>query len=221
MQKFKLIRSKRKTVAIEIHPDRTVLVRAPLRAHRAALDALVAEKQAWIDRKLEEMSLARPQAPLHQYVSGEAFPYLGIWYALALVERIRPAIELDGSFNLAKNSLPRAAAVFTAWYRRQALEIFAERVAAWSRVMDLHPSRIRISSARTRWGSCSSRGSISLTWRLVMAPPEIIDYVVVHELAHLKERNHSAAFWKLVAAFMPDYAQKRRWLKENGRRFDL
>jgi predicted metal-dependent hydrolase len=76
---------------------------------------------------------------------------------------------------------------------------------------------VRISSARTRWGSCSSRGSLSFTWRLVMAPVEVVDYVIVHELAHLRVHNHSPEFWKEVARLMPDYAQRKQWLKDNGR----
>lgn len=87
--------------------------------------------------------------------------------------------------------------------------------------MDVRPEKLRISSARTRWGSCSAKGTISLTWRLVMAPPEILDYVIVHELAHLKVKNHSSAFWKVVETYLPGYQNQRKWLKQNGHTLDL
>ena len=91
-----------------------------------------------------------------------------------------------------------------------------ERVAFFARSQDVKPGKLCISSARTRWGSCSAKGTLSFTWRLVMAPLDIIDYVVVHELCHLKEMNHSRAFWERVETILPDYKRRRKWLKENG-----
>jgi predicted metal-dependent hydrolase len=107
--------------------------------------------------------------------------------------------------------------VFEAWYKQQARQALTERVALRAAFHMLTVSGVRISSARTRWGSCSSRGSLSFTWRLVLAPLEVIDYVIVHELAHLRVRNHSPEFWKEVGRMMPDYAQRKQWLKDNGR----
>jgi hypothetical protein len=117
---------------------------------------------------------------------------------------------------LPKSALPQAREHFTAWYKLQARQLIEERVRYFAARFGLHYSRVRITSARTRWGSCSSRGTLSFTWRLVMAPPAAIDYVVVHELAHLLVRNHSPAFWRKLEELLPDYRPPQQWLKQNG-----
>jgi predicted metal-dependent hydrolase len=149
-------------------------------------------------------------------VDGSTFLYLGKAYPLTLVEHQRPALVFDRHFYLDRSNLPRAQAVFTAWYREQARGVLEQRVAWCARQYGLAAKGVRITSARTRWGSCSSRGTLNFTWRLVMAPLEIIDYVVIHELAHLKEKNHSPAFWQLVERMLPDFRWRRDWLKKNG-----
>ena len=99
--------------------------------------------------------------------------------------------------------------------------MLTERVEFFAHAQGFKVKKIRISSARTRWGSCSAKGTLSFTWRLVMAPPDVIDYVVVHELCHLKELNHSKAFWAQVEAILPDYKTRRKWLKDNGAKLHL
>ncbi len=221
MHEVTILRSRRKSLAIEIQRDGKILVRAPLRTAQSRIEALLREKNAWIEQKLAMVRQLQTQIPSHSFVSGEAFLYLGIRYPLRLVDRTRPALVLDGAFELAKGSYPRARDVFQAWYRNAAASYFQERMAVWSTRTGLDPTALGISSARTRWGSCSPSGKINLTWRLVMAPPAAIDYVIVHELAHLRVKNHSRSFWDLVRVFLPDYPAQRKWLKENGQQLDL
>jgi len=95
-------------------------------------------------------------------------------------------------------------------------KVVAERCERYAEITGCHPETIRISGARTRWGSCGAKGSVNLNWRLILTPPEVLDYVIVHELCHLAERNHSKRFWDRVEAAMPDYKSRRRWLKRNG-----
>jgi len=128
---------------------------------------------------------------------------------------------MDGFFKLTEAAQPNAESVFTAWYRKQARNVLTERVEFFARKHGFKIGKIRVSSARTRWGSCSSKDTLSFTWRLVMAPLEVIDYVVVHELCHLKEMNHSKAFWTRVERILPDYKVHRKWLKENGVKLSL
>jgi predicted metal-dependent hydrolase len=111
--------------------------------------------------------------------------------------------------------------LFTAWYKQQARWVLAKRVEWFASRCKFTYTQVRISSAHTRWGSCSSRGTLSFTWRLVMAPLEVVDYVVVHELAHLRVKNHSPAFWKEVEAILPDYKARQKWLKTNGKLLTL
>jgi predicted metal-dependent hydrolase len=218
MQIDQLIRSKRKTIALIIERDGRLTVRAPLRLALRDIQKWVDTKSDWIEQKRALVKVSQPVLPPpKRYAEGEAFLYLGQHYPLTLVASARPALRLaDGRFLLAQAALLQAEAVFSAWYREQARRVCSERAAFYAARMGVGYEQIRISSARTRWGSCSSRGTISFTWRLVLAPLEIVDYVVVHELAHRREPNHSSRFWAIVEQFMPDYKKRRDWLKKNA-----
>jgi predicted metal-dependent hydrolase len=221
VQNVTIIRSRRKSIAIEIQRDGKVLIRAPLRASQSRIDALLIEKNAWIAEKLALSRQMQAQIPNHAFDPGETFPYLGVWYPLKLVDHHRPALSLGVGFELARTAQSRAHEIFTAWYRREAARLFQERISYWSAETGLHPGGFGLSSARTRWGSCGPTGKINLTWRLVMAPLPVVDYVVVHEITHLKVKNHSKNFWNLLSTFLPDYLQRRKWLNDNGLRLDL
>jgi predicted metal-dependent hydrolase len=123
-------------------------------------------------------------------------------------------------------TLPEAGPVIArraleAWYRRQADTIFAERLAHANGIYGFQYARVSVKAQKTRWGSCSKLGNLNFNWRLLLAPLSVLDYVVVHELCHLKELNHSARFWQLVARGCPDYAVHRRWLRQHGRELVL
>ncbi|MFZ5911000.1 MAG: M48 family metallopeptidase [Chloroflexota bacterium] len=216
----KLVRSKRRTIALVIERDGTLTVRAPLRMAEAEVRRFVEAKSDWIERK--QAQAAEDAVVPHRFVEGEQFPFLGKLLPLRLVPDLRPALVMDGDgFRLSRSRQPDGRALLVAWYRAQARAVIAARVEYFARSHNFKPIKLRISSARTRWGSCSRAGTLSFPWRLVMAPPEVVDYVVVHELAHLREMNHSRAFWALVGAMLPDYKQRRAWLKKNGSALQL
>lgn len=214
-----LLRSKRKTVALIIEHDGRLIVRAPLRLSLKRIEAMVAEKAAWIEQKQEQVRAAHPKLP--QFAAGEAFWYLGKRCPLEIVPASTPLVWSGGRFHLSQAVQSKAREVFTRWYKNQARSLITARVEAFAGQHGFVYQNIRVSSARTRWGSCSAKGTLSFTWRLVMAPLEVIDYVVVHELAHLKQPNHSTRFWELVQAILPDYKTRRQWLKTNGRGLNL
>jgi predicted metal-dependent hydrolase len=218
---YQLIRSHRKTYALIVQPDGQLIVRVPLRATRAQVEELVRSKEAWIRRKQEEARRSHPKPPPRRYVDGEQFLYLGQPYALQIASGQSSPLKLGDCFTLASEARPQADQVFEAWYRRQARRVIAERVRMYAARYGLAYSRLSITGARTRWGSCGVKGSLNFTWRLILAPLWVIDYVVVHELAHLQVRSHSKAFWGRVAAMLPDYRQPQAWLKENGHRLSL
>jgi predicted metal-dependent hydrolase len=137
------------------------------------------------------------------------FWYLGEQYELELVPSRKPVLVLDGAFKLSSQALPRAKEIFTNWYRQQARQVIGERVKLHANRLGLGYNQVRISGARRRWGSCSSKKNLSFTWRLVMVPLPAVDYVVVHELCHLLEPNHSRAFWEQVEAALPGYKEQR------------
>lgn len=219
MQIDQLIRSKRKTLALIVERDGRLLVRAPLRLAIKEIQRFVDSKSTWVEQKRALLNASQPvPQPARRYADGETFLYLGQPYSLILVSHPRPAIQLiDGRFQLSQSALPQAETVFEAWYRQQARRVCTERVALYAAHMGVTYERIRISSARTRWGSCSSRGTLSFTWRLMLTPLDVVDYVVVHELAHRREHNHSPRFWAIVEQFMPDYKKRREALKKIAR----
>lgn len=218
----KIVRTARKTIALIVNAQGQLIVRAPKRVSNQQIWAFIEEKQDWITQKQAAAREKLARTETHGFAPGETFLYLGTGYPLEIVPATRPALSLvNGVFRLSKNAAPRALDAFTRWYRQQARLVLEERAKVLAAQHQLKYERIKISSARTRWGSCSSLGTLSFTWRLVMAPLPVIDYVVVHELAHLQEKNHSSRFWDKVAAMMPDYAARRRWLKENASRLVL
>jgi len=217
-----VIRTKRKTIAIIVHTDGRVIVRAPLKANKKQIEAFVTSKLEWIEKHRQRAQNMTVHETRKAFIPGEKFLFLGVSYPLEFKEQVDQGfVLLNGSFQLKADLKSTAAAIFTRWYQVKARQIITERVTWFARRYNFKPTKIRISSARTRWGSCSSQGTLSFTWRLVMAPIEIIDYVVVHELAHLLERNHGPGFWNEVEKILPDYKEKRTWLKENGRLLSL
>jgi len=217
MQIDEIIRSRRKTLARIVRGDGRLVISAPLNLHDREIMRFVNKKEGWIRQKKEEAQQRSAQIIARRFVEGESFLFLGQAYPLHLTSRLHPALVLqkDG-FYLSRAALPQAKDTFTRWYKEQARLIFSKRLQDYAARYGLSYKKIRISSARTRWGSYSTTGTISFTWRLVMAPLPVIDYIVVHELAHTLIRNHSDRFWSKVRAMMPEYKMYREWLKHNG-----
>ncbi len=216
-----IIRTKRKSIALIVKHDGSLVIRAPLRAREEAIRSLVERKAEWIKTKQELVkSTYLPHVP-KEYVNGEGFWYLGKSYRLQIVDDARPALSLDGNFRLANASLPKARHVFKRWYRKQALQVISKRAQWYAENHGYTYKLIKITSAKTRWGSCSAKGTLSFAWRLVMAPVPVIDYVVVHEMVHLQEKNHSKEFWGKIKIIMPDYKQRIDWLEMNGHLLNL
>jgi predicted metal-dependent hydrolase len=216
-----IIRSKRKTFALEVKRDGSLVVRAPLRATRAQVEALISQKGDWIRAKQELVKSLYPPLPPRRYVDGEEFLYMGQTYKLAILDGAAQPLVFGDRFYLAHQALPGASAVFEAWYRQRAFEVISRRVEWFASRDGFVYRQVKISRARTRWGSCSPTGTLSFSWRLVMAPLRVIDYVVVHELVHLQVKNHSRVFWDKVKVLMPDYKEQIAWLKQNGYRLTL
>jgi hypothetical protein len=212
----RIIRSRRRTIALIIEPDGRLIVRAPYLVSEREIKKLVRSKQGWIARKRKEAQSQSLIRSRRSFADGERFWYLGATYPLKIVDELNPPLVLSQKFYLSRSALPHVGETFKEWYREQTRVEVIRRVNRLSKQHNLKYRRIRITSARTRWGSCSSSGNLNFTWRLVMAPPKVIDYVVAHEMAHLRVPNHSKAFWKQVHRIMPDYYDHKKWLKENG-----
>ena len=218
---YTVIRSRRKTIAIEITREGEVLVRAPLRLAQREVAGFVDRHRGWVARKLAQAKLRGETGAQRQFREGEFVPFLGEMLRLRFVEGGGYLRRENGEFLLGADLAPRAGDLFRTWYRARAREILEDRVEHFARQMGLAWRGVRITGAKERWGSCSPTGTLNFAWRLVTAPPGIIDYVIVHELAHLVEMNHSRRFWEQVGRVLPDYAQRRAWLRKNEHRLSL
>lgn len=212
----KIVRSRRRTIALVITRDAQLIVRAPMRASVAMINDLVQEKRSWILKKIREIR-QRPAAPVHAYEEGENFLYLGRSYPLHIVEGTTGTIERTDRLCVCNTLIPDIERHMKRWYMQEAQREIHARCMWFSMTSGHVPTTIRISDARQRWGSCNSRAGLNFSWRLIQAPPDIIDYVVVHELVHISQPDHSKKFWAKVEAILPDYDQRRKWLRENER----
>lgn len=217
----KIIRSKRKTISLEVIKDGNLVVRAPYLVPHSQIESLVRSKEIWIRKKQEMVRVRSQVVSTKKYVNGEMFWYLGNSYVLELINDQEEPLVLKHRFYLDGEFQNKGRIIFEDWYKNRASEVINNRVRKQARRNGFSFSRVRITSAKTRWGSCGPKGSLNFTWRLVMAPLEVVDFVVVHELVHLKIRNHSKKYWNELSALMPDYEQYRLWLKENGHRLTL
>jgi len=210
--------SKRRSIGLRID-DRGLTVSMPLRASEKWLNSVLNEKAAWVVEKLVNWETKKTVAP--QWLDGEKLPFRGEEFTLRL---------LPGLFNTSPQLYREQLLVHltdtadkikiektvTQWYRLEAERVFQECVTHYAPLMSVAPQQIKLTSALTQWGSCTSRGVVRLNWQLVKMPLHLIDYVVVHELAHLVEMNHSAAFWRVVEAACPDYENCRAELRSYG-----
>lgn len=217
----KIIRSKRRTIALEIARDAQLIVRAPYRTPMDFIEKVVFKKRFWIMEKQEFVKERIKKIIPKEFVSGEGFLYLGEMYKLEFVEALDMPIAFNNGFQISRQYVNVAKGILTAWYKEQAYQKISERANWYCTLSGLKYNKIKISDAQRRWGSCSAKGNLNFSWRLIMAPLRVVDYVVVHELAHLEEKNHSKAFWNKVRIMLPDFEQYKEWLKENRHLLNL
>jgi predicted metal-dependent hydrolase len=212
----KIVRSRRRTIALIITPDARLIVRAPHRAPAAMIDAVIRKKSGWIRKKIGEMK-ERPQAIIPTYEEGEIFWFLGRPYPLHITEDGGSAIQRTDRLCVPSSLVPDIRRDIRRWYMDEAAKEIRSRCMWFSMMTGYSPASVRITDARQRWGSCNHRGGLNFSWRLIQAPLPIVDYVIVHELVHLRQPDHSPKFWAKVEALMPDYQRRRAWLRTNER----
>ena len=213
-----VIRSpRRKTMALQIK-NGEVIVRLPSFASIKTAEKFVHAKSNWVRQKL---TVQPPAQPEKTYQDDELFYFLGKQYPLKLIETNQATsitftdnqVQLHGRLNrLSTNGIKQK---LTDWYKQQANDYLQQRTAELAQQTGLMPKSVEVKTYKARWGSCRITGEIQLNWKLLMAPAEVIDYVIIHELCHLKHHNHSAQFWGLVERCEPNYRTFRQWLREN------
>ena len=214
---------RKKTVAVSVDPTGGVLLVAPQHLSTRRLDAVVRRKAKWIvQRRRRVQSHGTPLSP-REFVSGESVLYLGRHYRLKVHPRVTEEAKLKGGWlHVSAPPGPRQAAqvreAVVSWFHHHATRRLPERVDEWQRKAGVPMPHVIIADQRRRWGSCDSRGTIRLNWRIIQAPMRLVDYVIAHELVHLRHRGHGRDYWQALGRVMPDYERRREDLRRFGGR---
>jgi predicted metal-dependent hydrolase len=203
-----------------------VKVSVPMTLSDSRIRDLVTKRTPWIKIKLQEQS-DRPNTPPKEYVSGETVTYLGKNYRLKVLIGDQPSMKLRRGYveatvtNTDIDSKSTIRSLLQDWYKSHAEKRLIEKTKRFAKVIGVDPSSVTVKNYKSRWGSCSAKGDISYNWRIILAPHSIVDYVVVHELCHMLEHNHSSKYWKHVERHVPNWRVCREWLKHNELAKDL
>lgn len=213
---------KRKTLEIRIEPPDNISVIAPKRASEKDILRMVETKANWIVKKLSELKEIEKLKKNKEYVNGESFMYLGRNYSLEIIiddTVSKPITKLyQGKFYITTNTRDqdKLKESMKIWYYDKSLEKILERVEHFQSYFSVKPNSIKVKEQKKRWGSCTSKRDILINWRISMAPADVLDYLVVHEMCHMVQMNHSSDFWNLVERIIPDYKSRRDWLRKYG-----
>ena len=219
--------AKRQTTDIVIERNGAVSVRPPLRVTPEQVDETVLAKRMWIYRNLAEWHDLNASRVVREWVNGESFLYLGRNYRLQLVSKQDETLKLkDGRFQLLLSAVesggPEAARqAFEIFYQEKGLSRITKRVAHFASKVGVPAGKVVIKELGYRWALCLPRGGLQFHWKCLMAPPTVIDYIVVHELCHLHYRDHSDAFWNDVDKILPGYGESKEWLRQRGAALEL
>ena len=218
-----IIRTNRiRTATIKVIGNK-VHISVPRLLSDARIKDLLVKKGTWIKKKLIDCSqLSIPKSK--EYVNGESFQYLGRNYRLKVIKGVEAGVKLNkGYIEVTTNKLVKTTAneireQLINWYMDLALTRFQVKTQQYAKLLGVNPNSIKVRDYKSRWGSCSIKGDVSFNWKVILAPQKIVDYVIVHELAHMIQHNHSPKYWKLVARILPNHQEYRDWLKQNGSR---
>lgn len=224
---YSIIRSNRKTVTISVEPNKNVVIKAPLALSDDQVMEIAKGKAKWITGKLYEMQGIDSRRYTRQYVNGESFLYLGRNYALQLLDDKaikKPVVKyyrgkLNVTTPIRDEEVIKKAIV--EWYQEKAKKKIPERVAYYEKFFTEKCNRIIVKEQQKRWGSCTRDGNLIFNWKSIMAPANIIDYIIVHEMCHLRYMNHSNEFWEMLRRVLPDYEIRKEWLMKNGIKLEL
>jgi predicted metal-dependent hydrolase len=208
--------SNRKTLSIIIERDRTVVVRAPFDTSKEVIEKEISKRKFLLFQKINHSQKFETPKPRKEFVSGESLLFLGKHYKLEVVQEEIIGINFDNKFYISKSNQERAEQLFKEWYFKQAEGKIIPKVKFHAKNLGVKYNAIKILDLKYRWGSCTPKDNINFNWRLIKAPIYVIDYIIVHELTHLIEPNHTSEFWNIVSVQLPQYHKAKEWLKDNG-----
>lgn len=209
----------RRSIGITVDRDGSLIVNAPFDCDEAELTAFAHDKRMWIYKKLAEKDLLLSQRPIKEFVSGEGFAYLGRSHRLQLTDECGDAVKLERGRLVMRRDIAtsrRGGQAMINWYRARAQRWLERRVGPWAQRMGVAPSRLDVRDLGYRWGSLGKGDRINFHWATIQLPPTLVDYVIVHELAHVHEANHSPEFWIRVERALPTFESAKVELARVG-----
>jgi predicted metal-dependent hydrolase len=209
----------RRSIGITVDRDGSLIVNAPYHCDQAELAAFAHDKRMWVYKKLAEKDLLLSHRPTKEFVSGEGFVYLGRSHRLLVADRHSAAVKLERGRLVMRRDVALSdggGQAIVDWYRARALRWLPRRVEPWARRMGVRPESIDVRDLGYRWGSLGKMGRMNFHWATIQLPPTLVDYVIVHELAHINEPNHGPVFWNRVERAMPAFEQAKHQLARIG-----
>lgn len=218
---YLLKRSQRKTLSIYVEPNGQIRVLAPKKVSHINIENIIELKRYWIHKSLSELRELNKTKIKRDITDGEGYLFMGRNYRLKISSNQGDPLTInDGYFILDSKYTLKAKEHFTKFYRVNGTEYLKNRLQIYTQKMGVDSKKIRILELKNRWASCS-KIYLNFHWKLMLAPPKVIDYVLVHEMAHLLEKKHNKNFWSIVESIMPDYPERKEWLRNNGANLDV
>ncbi|MCX8058201.1 MAG: M48 family metallopeptidase [Spirochaetes bacterium] len=219
MIKIKKILSKRKTICLQINSDLEILLKVPYNISEKECNNFIEKNREWIYKKLEVLKEKKKKWKKIDFKEGEKIPYLGNFYVFKFISDSKKSIYLNKellTIYINSKLYPKIKYYFIKFSKMKLKEIVENYVLEYSKKFSVKFNSIKITSSKTRWGSCTSNGNLNFSFRLIFVPDFVIRYIVVHELVHLKIKNHKRKFWDEVGKLFPQYKDSKKWLKENS-----
>lgn len=213
---YSIVYSNRKTIGIVIERDRSVVIRAPHHTSKEIIAETVKKRSRAILQKINHHQKYPLQMQTKEFVSGESLLHLGKPYQLFVVDEPVDGVIFDSKFIISRKNQRRAKQLLQDWYHYSATEIIVPKAVSIAKQIGVSFNKINILDLKYRWGSCTPKDNIHFNWRLIKAPMNVIEYIIVHELTHLLETNHTPEFWNRVRTSLPQYASAKKWLRSYG-----
>lgn len=213
---YQIVYSNRKTISITVERDRSVVVCAPNGVSTEKIKEIVESKKLWLFEKINHTQKYPPQPVRKEFVTGETIMYLGRYYRLEITGEERPGVYFQNRFYISRHHQTQAAQLLREWYIARAREKLPPKIHYFAEALGVTYNQILVSDLKYRWASCTPKNNLNFNWRILKAPLFVIDYLIVHELAHLLESNHTPQFWNIIAVQVPRYELAKEWLRTNG-----
>jgi hypothetical protein len=211
----------RKSLTLSVERDKTILVRAPIGLSEEKIHQAVESKKLWLYEKLNHNQKYPDKTTYKEFVSGETILYLGKNYRLEITDDQVPNVRFHSRFLISHCHQETAFQLFRDWYTKRAYIKLPPKVKDFAESLGVQYNKILVSDLKYRWGSCTANNNLNFNWRIMKAPVFVIDYLIVHELAHLLESNHTPRFWNIVAVQVPNYQVAKNWLRDNGNTLEV